>query len=198
MHILEKLRRRLFGELVPPEPDAFLDVVLEEIAETTSLAQRRALWAEVARRFNHDVERACQIARAAHPKQKAGEILDEALRSIGSEPPQYFSRELVRIMKKHLGEEPVGKVTRSVYLRQFLTELPTELVPYAAGLLDQQGHTEWLADRRSEKEEEVRKRCTEALERLPGAVEQEYNDEELAERTDGVWTIHQLRETDWT
>ena len=188
--------KRHFGGRVAPGPSRWLDDLLDEIAGTRSLERRKALWAEVTRRFIHDVERACRIAGVENSQERASSILDEALRRIGCEPAKCFSRELVRIMKRHLGDSPVRKVLRSLYLRQFLAELPARLVPYAEGFLDQEGHIEWLADRQYEDVEEVRERCREAWGALPRAVEKEYDNEEVVERTDGVWTILKLKERD--
>ena len=171
-----------------------LDSLLEEIAETDSYERRKVLWQQVIRRFVHDVERACRVARCLEPREIACAIIDEALRGVGVDPAKDFSRQLVRIMKKHLGQNPVDKVIHNVYLRQFLHELPPKLVPYAEGFLDQAGHVEWLADRRNENVDEVRKRCEQVWAVLPRVIEQEYGNEAVVERTDGVWTVAKLRE----
>jgi hypothetical protein len=187
---------RYFGSSAAPGPSTSLDDLVEEIAQTPLLDRRRALWAEIVRRFVHDVDRACRIAAVPECRERTGQILQEALRWIGSEPAKYFSRELVRVMRRHLGDEPVRQVLRSLYLRQFLGELPPRLVPYAEGLLNQEGHVEWVAEARCEGLEEVRKRCEEAWRLLPVNIEKEYDDEEISDRTDGIWSILLLREAD--
>lgn len=171
-----------------------LDSLLEELADTDSLERRKALWQEVIRRFVQDVERACRVAGHTDPQEMRGIILDEALRGVEPGSAKYFSRQLVRIMKKHLGQNAVSKVLHGIYLRQFLHELPVDLVPYVEGLLDQDGHVEWLADRRNENFKEVQKRCAEGSRALPHAIEREYDDAEIIDRTDGVWTIAKLKE----
>jgi hypothetical protein len=157
------------------------------------LEHRKILWAEVLRRFSPDVERACRIARAADPAALAGTILAQALRSVGSEPVRSFSRDLVTIMKRHLGEPAVLKVRRSLYLRQFLSELPPESLPYAEGLLNHEGRVERLAQALGQDVETVRQRSRAAWSRLAPAVEKEYDDEEVQDRTDGVWRIPEMK-----
>ena|SRR5437867_11936151 len=194
MHNLTSRFKVLFGWKVPLGPSMPLDDLLTEIAKEGTLERRRVLWEEVTRRFVHDVERACQIAGCVDARGTAGEIMAEALRGVGADPVKDFSRELVRIMKRHLGQDPVARVLPSLYLRQFLHELPAHLLPYGEGLLDQAGHVEWLADRRNESLEVVDKLCKEAWAALPEAIGREYGDTEISERTDGIWTITKLKE----
>jgi len=194
MHKLTRRLKELFGWQPVFGPSMPLDDLLTEIAKERSLERRRALWEEVIRRFLHDIDRACGVAGCVDPRGTGGEILAEALRGVGADPVKYFSRGLVQIMKRHLGQDPVAKVVGSLYLRQFLHELPVHLLPYAAGLLDQAGHVEWLADRRSESLKDVQERCARAWDALPKAIEREYGDDEVADRTHGVWTIAKLKQ----
>lgn len=191
--MLAEWLRGVFGGPTAPGPSSSLDGLLDELAKTQSLERRRLLWGEIVRKFIHDVDRACRIA-GDNSRETASRILDEALRGVGPEPAKYFSRELVRIMRRHVDEMAVRKVLRSIYLRQFLANLPPTLVAYAEGILDQEGHFEWLAERRGEDVGEVRRHCQAAFEQLPNAIEREYTDEEVAERTDGIWTMRHLKE----
>lgn len=175
-------------------PDEYLDDLLEEVGTTASLDRRRLLWREVERRFVHDVELACQIAQVPDPVEMAGTILAQAMRGIGSDATSYFSRQLAGLMKSHLGEEAVQKVLPTLYLRQFLAELPAHLLPYAEGLLNARGNFDVLAAWRVENVEIVRKRCAEAFDLLPRVIEKEYRDAEIVERTLGVWDILKLKE----
>jgi hypothetical protein len=193
LHILlERLKGLLGARAIGP--DAYLDDLLEEIATTESLDRRRLLWREVERRFVHDVELACQIAQVRDPAGTEGTILAEAMRAIGSEPTRYFTRQIDEIMKRHLGKQAVQQVLPSLYLRQFLAELPAQLVPYAEGLLNSRGDFKLLADWRGENVEDVKKRCDQAFQLLPQAIEKEYRDEEIVDRTLGVWDILKLKE----
>jgi hypothetical protein len=177
-----------------PDPSTFLDTLLEELNEAHSLDRRRKLWEEVIRRFVHDVDRACRIAGAGDPRAVASKVLDEALRGVPAVAPEGFSVELDRIAMKHLGEPAVKRVRRSLYLRQFLSELQPSLIPYAEGLLNQDGRVEWLAEIRSETVQQVGERCREAFRELPDVVAQEYTGQEVSDRTKGVWTIALLKE----
>jgi hypothetical protein len=96
-------------------------------------------------------------------------------------------------MKRHLGEPAVLKVRRSLYLRQFLSELPPESLPYAEGLLNHEGRVERLAQALGQDVETVRQRSRAAWSRLAPAVEKEYDDEEVQDRTDGVWRIPEMK-----
>jgi hypothetical protein len=179
----------------PPE-FRHLDDLLDEVARAGTLADRQQLWKEVSRRFVQDVERACRIAGVDRPREKAGDILAEALRDVIAEEPRYFSRLLVRIMKRHLGTAAVEKVWRSLYLRQFISELPDDLVPYVHGMLDQELRGDLLARQLHETEQTVRTQFKKAWELLVRRIEAEYDADEVADRTENVWTIERLKERD--
>lgn len=120
--------------------------------------------------------------------------MEEALRSIGPDPVAEFSRELVRIVGFNVGQKAVSVVQRTLYLRQFLHCLPRHLIPYVEGLLDCELDVELLAARRNEHLEKVSLLCAEAWAALPRAIESEYDDQDLATRTDGFWSIAKLKE----
>lgn len=186
--VFERLKRLFEPELA----STFLDDLLEEIGTTDDVGRRTVLWAEVTRRFVHDVERACRIA-GTDSRAKAAEILDRSLRTIGSEPAKYFSRDLVRIMKVELGTEAVGHVVSSLYLRQFVTELPRDRIRYLNAFLDNELEFAWTAEALNEAEEVMRPRVQDAWGTFVKAIRREYEDAEVAERTDGVWTYFTLR-----
>ena len=169
-----------------------LDSLLEEIGSTNDLERRTVLWGEVTRRFIHDVDRACRIAGASNSRDTAAEILDRALRTIESEPAKYFSRDLVRIMKLELGASAVSPVVSSLYLRQFVTELPRERTRYLNAYLDNEFEFGWTADALNEAEDVVRTQVTEAWRRVAKAIQAEYEDADVADRTDGVWNYFKL------
>ncbi len=185
--VFERLKRWFEPEL----PSAFLDDLLEQIMTADDLPRRTALWAEVSRRFIHDVERACRIA-GADSREKAAEILDRALRTIGSEPARYFSRDLVRIMKIELGTEAVDHVIGSLYLRQFVTEIPPVRSRYLNAFLDNELEFGWTAETLNEAEDVVRDAVKDAWSRLVRAIQREYGEAEVVERTDGVWDYFKL------
>lgn len=191
MSILSLFRKR--SGIGPSTP---LDDLVRELAESGSLERKKILWAEVVRRFVHDVETACEVAGIPDPEKKAGTILDQALREIGpGRETQYFSRELIRIMTAHLGSEPVLKVQRSVYLRQFLYLAPEDDIRYAEGLLNYRGNKEWLAKAVSESPDSVRAGCKRAFRGLAKNLG-EFTDEEIRDRTDSVWTLLKLKDQD--
>jgi hypothetical protein len=171
----------------------FLDDLLDEIASTDVLERRTILWAEVVRRFNQDVERACRVARVSHPREEAAKILDAALRWVGSEPAKYFSRELVRLMRGRLGTAATDRTIRMLYLRQLVTEVPHGLIRYANAFLDNEMEMNRTAETLNEDPALVERRVREFWKALREVVPKEFSDVDLSDRTDGVWTYLKLR-----
>jgi hypothetical protein len=187
--------RSLLGGWSDVGPSTPLDDLVSQIAEADDLVRKKLLCKEVIRRFAHDVDRVCRIAKVADPEAKSGAIFDEALRGIpsakGSEP--YFSKELIKVMSKHLGPGPVQEVWHSLYLRQFLHVLGAD-ARNAEDLLNYQGHAEWLSQRGAESPEQVAARWTRAMTRLREEIPREFGDEDIRKRTDGVWSAQKLKE----
>jgi len=186
--VLERLKRFFEEDL----SSTLLDDLLEEIGGTNRLERRTLLWAEVTRRFVQDVERACRIA-GANSVEKAAEIIDAALRGVGSEPAKYFSRDLVHIMKLELGTDAVSRVVNSLYLRQFVTELSRNRIRYLNAFLDNEMEIAWTAEALNESEDVVRTQIKYAWSQLVTAIQREYEDAEVIERTDGVSNYFKLK-----
>lgn len=187
--------RSLLGGWPDVGPLTPLDDLVSQIAEADDLDRKRLLCKEVIRRFAHDVDRACRIAKVADPQAKSGAIFNEALRGIpsakGSE--SYFSKELMKVMSRHLGSKPVHEVWHSLYLRQFLHVLGAD-ARYAEDLLNYQGRAEWCSLRGAESSEQVEARWTWAMTRLRKEIPREFDDEDIRKRTDGVWSAEKLIE----
>jgi len=165
-----------------------LDELLDDIADTTDREHREQLWAELCRRFIQDVERACRVVSGAGSQERAQQILDQAIRTIGSDAPAFFTRELVRIMRRELGTVAVELVIRSIYVRQFVTLLPLKLTRYLEAFLDNESQFDWTAERLNEPIETVKARVGEAWRALEKVVRRTYSAAEVAERTEGYWT----------
>lgn len=126
-----------------------------------------------------------------------GRIFEEVLRGIsasaGSE--KHFSRQLVAVMGRRLPPEAVREVRTWLYLRQFFYLVRGDRErSYLQGLLDQDGRTDWLAQERNEPESTVRAGCAQALKELVAAIEDEFDNDEIIERTDGVWDLARLKD----
>lgn len=184
-----------FGGWSEIGPATLLDDLVSQIADVDNLARKRILCEELIRRFVHDVDRACRIAGVTDLEAKRGAIFDQALRGIASArgSEKYFSRDLVKILTVHLGPEPVRKVWRSLYLRQFLYVLGAE-ASQVEDFLNYQGRAEWSVAREAGTPAQIEERWARAMKRMRTAIPAEFDDEEIRERTDGVWSALKLEE----